>query len=388
MSHSVIDSGKRSVTPYQAFALVHSTMLGAGVLYLPRDVGVEAGKDAVWVVLLSALPILLFLYFISKLLRRFPGETLVEFAPKILGPSRHPNVGRWISFLLILLPLGVFWILGLAYMARMFGESVVTGVLLRTPIEAVILSILFATAVAAGSKVGVLVRFNELLLPLTFFPVIFVIFSTLQRGDLIRVLPLFSADWKQIVSGMAIGMLAYPGFKITLIFGGYYQQPESSAKSHTAAVLTVTFIYWLLVINAMSVFGPHELVQILWPVLESMKEIQFQNFILERMEAGILIIWVIAVYTTMANLYAAFIEMTMQHFRLRERWRKWLVLACIPVIYYLALIPEDLPQSIRFSRFIGVTSLVLAGTIPPILLILAMIRRKRRGREHETAHSA
>jgi spore germination protein len=381
------DSSKRSITAYQAFALVHSTMMGVGVLSLPREVSREAGSDAIWVVLLGALPVWLFLFFMSRLIRRFPGETIVEFAPRILGPERRKWIGKWIS-VPFLLPLAVFWILALSQISRIFGEAVVSAVLLRTPIEAVLLMLILASAIAAGSKIGVIAKFNELLFPFTLVPLIFILVSIFERGDLTNVLPLFQADWQHVLRGILVSAFAFAGYKVVLVFGGYYQQPEQSFKAHSWSVLTVTLIYWGLVVNAVSVFGPHELVNMLWPVLESMKVIQLQNFILERMEAGIIAIWVTAVYTSMVNMYAAFTEMTMRFFRLDERMRKWVVIAVIPIIYTLSLYPDNIQETTMISGRVGIVALILAATLPAMLLIIAVFRRKKGGSEHETVHSA
>lgn len=91
-------ASKQVITSYQAFTLLYSTIFGAGVLSLPRSVGESAGNDMIWVILLSGVVVAILVYLITRLCQRFPGMTLVQFAPYILGSRKRKWVGYVISF--------------------------------------------------------------------------------------------------------------------------------------------------------------------------------------------------------------------------------------------------------------------------------------------------
>jgi len=122
MSQPTEKASKQTITAYQAFALIYSTILGVGILSLPRDMAETVGNDMVWVIIMSGLIVGVLLYFITWLCQRFPRQTMVQFFPQILGSEKNPKVGRILSIPFFIL-IGSFWLISVASVARIFGES-------------------------------------------------------------------------------------------------------------------------------------------------------------------------------------------------------------------------------------------------------------------------
>ncbi len=369
-------ASKQVITSYQAFTLLYSTIFGAGVLSLPRSVGESAGNDMIWVILLSGVVVAILVYLITRLCQRFPGMTLVQFAPYILGSRKRKWVGYVISFPFLLM-VALFFVMGTASVVRIFGETVVTTMLPRTPVEAVMLIFLLAAAIGAGSDLGVIAKLNEFLFPITLIPFLSMIYALFQSGEITNILPLFQLDPMVLPKALMGGAFAFAGFQVVMIFSGFYQQPEKMKKANMISILAITISYWYLCAISLSVFGIDEGNNLMFPVLEVAKVVKMEDILFERIESAILSIWLVAGYTSVVNLFSALVQIIIEYFRLSERYRRWIAFLAVPVFLYLALIPENTQEVGIYADRIGLYDAVISVIIPVVLLLVAVIRKKK-----------
>lgn len=369
-------ASKQVITSYQAFTLLYSTIFGIGVLSLPRSVGESAGNDMIWVILLSGVVVAILVYLITRLCQRFPGMTLVQFAPYILGSRKRKWVGYVISFPFLLM-VALFFVMGTASVVRIFGETVVTTMLPRTPVEAVMLIFLLAAAIGAGSDLGVIAKLNEFLFPITLIPFLSMIYALFQSGEITNILPLFQLDPMVLPKALMGGAFAFAGFQVVMIFSGFYQQPEKMKKANMISILAITISYWYLCAISLSVFGIDEVNNLMFPVLEVTKVVKMEDILFERIESAILSIWLVAGYTSVVNLFSALVQIIIEYFRLSERYRRWIAFLAVPVFLYLALIPENTQEVGIYADRIGLYDAVISVIIPVVLLLVAVIRKKK-----------
>ena len=369
-------ASKQVITSYQAFTLLYSTIFGAGVLSLPRSVGESAGNDMIWVILLSGVVVAILVYLITRLCQRFPGMTLVQFAPYILGSRKRKWVGYVISFPFLLM-VALFFVMGTASVVRIFGETVVTTMLPRTPVEAGMLIFLLAAAIGAGSDLGVIAKLNEFLFPITLIPFLSMIYALFQSGEITNILPLFQLDPMVLPKALMGGAFAFAGFQVVMIFSGFYQQPEKMKKANMISILAITISYWYLCAISLSVFLFFYVYNLMFPVLEVAKVVKMEDILFARIESAILSIWLVAGYTSVVNLFSALVQIIIEYFRLSERYRRWIAFLAVPVFLYLALIPENTQEVGIYADRIGLYDAVISVIIPVVLLLVAVIRKKK-----------
>ncbi|MEW9032954.1 MAG: endospore germination permease [Planifilum fimeticola] len=375
---------KRTVSPYQAYALAFSTVLGTGVLVFPRLMAKEVGSDGLLVIPLVGVVSGIMLCVITKLGGLFPGMSIVGISREILGTGRRPWMGKILS-----IPFLAFfianWVMILVVATRTFGQVLVTAIFQRTPIVVIMLMLVAAAAYVSHSRVDVLARFNEFLLPLIYAPVLLLVASLIQAGEVEHVLPLFQTDWKQAVKGFSTALFAYTGFETALVFMGAYQQPKKALRPHMTGIFVITvFIYWFTYLVCLAVFGKDELVRMTWPVLELVKAIHIPGMVLERLESAFLSIWVIAVFTTLTNIFFAIIHTLHEFLGLADRRRKWLTLSIGGILYGLALWPTNVYELGKWGKWAGYFWLFNALLIPSLLYIIARIRGKRGEKKGES----
>ena len=133
----------QSISLYQGYALVVSTMIGVGVLQFQRGIVKEAGPNGVWTILIGGLTALAEAWLVTLLMKRFPGKNIVQLTRGLLGTDKNPRLGTWLS-LPFLGALSFFWLVSTAIVARTFGEVLIGAILPMTPMEVIIGTLIFS----------------------------------------------------------------------------------------------------------------------------------------------------------------------------------------------------------------------------------------------------
>lgn len=370
------DSPKIAINEIQSSSIIASTAIGVGVLTLPRT-AVEGGiNEAGWLTpLCGGLIAIVALFFISKLTLRFRGESIVEYLPRILGSERYPWIGRALSFP-IWLGMIVLWLLIAGIAARIFGEVVTTILLPKTPLEVVIILILLVCYMYVTHDVEVFARVNEFLLTLILFPVLLIALSSFKSAKIDNILPLFEVDLLVLLKGTLSYATSYLGIELLLAFSDRLQaQPSKLVRYNTYGLLIPIFIYTLITVAGISVFGVEELLTLTWPTLELVKTTDVPGAILERVESLFLAVWVFAVFTSVGNYYYASVRTTMKVFNVNSQ--RWVGILLLPFIYFVSMGIPNLKKLFDFQAVLGSITGQTIIILPLILLLLAVIRGKK-----------
>src|SRR5690606_6777474 len=123
------------------------------------------------------------LFLISKLGGLFPGMSLAGLSREVLGTGRSPWPGKMLSLPLLAL-FFANWMAILVVDTRSFGQVLVSAIFPRTPITVIMVMIVAAAAYLNHSRVDVLARFNEILLPLIDAPGILLFAALMHSGEI------------------------------------------------------------------------------------------------------------------------------------------------------------------------------------------------------------
>jgi spore germination protein len=361
-------------SPSQVMSLITSTIIGVGVLTLPRTVTETAHQSGWLSTLAGGLVGIIVLMFIFVLGKRFVGEDIFSISQEVLGGKKHKIIGRILSFP-VTLAFVVFWITTTAGTARTFGEVVVTAVLVRTPLEIIVGSMLFVSYIMVMYDVEVMARVNEVLLPIIIIPVLLISLLAFQSAHFSRLLPLISVDWKEILKGTLFGSFSYLGYEtVGLYIGNMDTSTKKTMKAMIYGVAIPMLVYTLIVIAGIAAFGYEELSRLMWPTLELVKTTEVPGLILERLESAFLGVWVAAVFTTTANLYFSISFAIKKLFKLHNH--RYIALGVLPVLYVMAMWPKNVTELFNYLHNIAYIGLALGFISPLSLLLIALIRKK------------
>jgi spore germination protein len=364
----------RQITGIQAAAILISTIIGVGILPLPRF-AVDAANTGAPLVTLAGIAIASFgLWLITKLGMRFPNKTIIRYSEDILG--------KWMAgfaSLAIVLFLAVLTSLA----AREFGEVVVSSVLRRTPLEVTVIVMLVLAALNVRHDITTFAYIHHFYLPVLVGPALVIVSLSLKNSKMLNLLPVLgnTPHMSSIITGtLTIAALFQGTFVYTLVIPAM-RRPERAMKASFWGMAIAGGIYFLIVVANVSVFGSQEIRNLLWPSLELARTTSLPANILERLDAPFLIVWVMAVFTTLFSSYYLMIHSTSELFRLRDH--KLFSFFVLPFVFMMAMMPQNVLQMYKIIQIVGQIGLVLTVVYPLLLLVVASIRKKRGERQHE-----
>lgn len=370
-----VSQAKKVFTPWQATTLIACTLISAEILTLPRIVATATKTDGMVAVFVAGFFTLFVIWMFTKLGQKFPNLTYVGYTQKLLAKRSNPRLGRILAFPFIL-SIALWWLLSVSFVLRVFGEAQRTIAFPNTPLWFMVGSMLVLCALVANNPAEVIARLNEFLLPLIVIPILLISLLVLRNIELTNLLPLFRTDWRSFFEGVIKAIYAFQGVSVTAIYMASYKQPEEAVRSHALGIAMVTFIYLFTTIACIGVFGHEEVKRMMWPTIELVKSTRMPGLILERMDSGFLAVWLVAIFTTVANFLATIVNLVGEYFAISQAKRFWIVAIVIVVIFFLAMWPEDIQRSFVAADRVGLFGFFYAIVIPPLLLLITVLRRR------------
>jgi spore germination protein len=127
--------------------------------------------------------------------------------------------------------------------------------------------------------------------------------------------------------------------------------------------------------NLLPIWGNEH--KLIWPTLELAKTTSLPANVLERLDGAFLAVWVIAVFTTIYSTYYLTIHSVNKLFRVGDQKR--FSFFVFPFIFVIAMLPQNVLQMYQIIQYVGCWGLVLTVAYPFVLLVVAFIRKKKRG---------
>ncbi|TDX51758.1 GerAB/ArcD/ProY family transporter [Orenia marismortui] len=361
------------VTERQFSAIIINTVLGVGILTLPRAAVSFTDQGGIISVILAVLIFLINLLIIIKLGLRFPDKTIFEYLQIILGNI----IGRVIGLCII-----IYWLFSSAFVVRIFSELIVTAILPKTPLEVIMIIMLLLVTYLSYKDIQVLGRINELYVFIVFIPVLILVTLSFKRGNVVHLFPLFQGhSIVNILKSTVKSYSSFLGFEIAAILVPFITTKKLAIEYGIKGWILPSFLSLIIVIASISVFGAFELKNLIWPTFELVKTTKFFALIFERLEVAFIITWVIAIFTTVSNLLFGSVLGISQILNLQTH--RTFVLPLLPMLYLIALIPRNAYDVFNLMDIISIIGLIITTILPSLLLILASFTGKGGKNIHE-----
>ncbi len=356
-------NGKVSVRQVEIFLILQ--MLNTTILFLPKVAGRYVGRNGYILPILAVILGVIYVYCIEGLTRQFPGDTLVEFAPKIV-PS-------FIAYAIVIL-FAIKIVITTGLELRMLGEMVSTVLLPKTPLQVIILVMLLTVAYLVKSGVEATGRMAEVLLYFVSVPLILVFILVIPHAEYRQLMPFFQANLKGVGIGTFIVSVSFGPIEFMLMLAGLMNKPKKAKRAMLVAVIMVGIVEAIIIILTYTGVGFNEVQRQVWPVLTLMQSISLSGSIVENQEILMMTGWILSIFMYIsAGVY--FVSLIGSR-SLKYKRENIFVLPLVPVIYFIAMIPENLivvyEYYNKFQRYFGIWFLL------PIPLMLALIARIKR----------
>ena len=154
-----MNSNEEKISALQLGLLIIVTVIGVGILTLPRTVTEIADTDGWLLIIIGGALVIVLALIINSLGNMFPDKTIIEYSQEL--------VGRPLSYLIGSI-LIIYFTLIAAYSVRIFGEVLKMYLLPKTPIEIIIITFLITIIYLVRNNLEGIARFYEIIILIMF----------------------------------------------------------------------------------------------------------------------------------------------------------------------------------------------------------------------------
>jgi spore germination protein len=349
--------------------IIANAVIGVGILTFPRSIADETDAFDGWIsVLIAGAAACLIGWLLGRLASRFPNHTFFEYVALIAG--------RPFAYLLTLL-FGVYSTLLASFEIRAVGNIAKQYLFTTTPVEMITLAfLLIVQYAAAGSRIALL-RLNLLFLPIVLLVIFMVQVYTLRFLEWENVRPFFSTDWMSLLSGVKRLGLSMTGGELVLFYTILMKRPQDAPKSVTLGMAIPILLYMTIYMIVIGVFSSEVVRNLTFPTIELAKGVEVPGGFIERVESVFFTIWIMTIFNTCSISFDLAITTLQSVFTRISRFTWILILS--PIIYLIAMMPQNQTEFFTFGDRLGYFGVVIAYVIPLVLLAIAKLRGVKDG---------
>lgn len=358
------------VSTSQMVSIFILTIVGTGILTLPRSLVEAVGTDGWIVILLGGILTAGLVYLIGCIISRLPGKNYLEIlAATITKPVAYVVTGIFIIYALVLNSL----------LIRIFGEVVKMFLLIRTPIEVIMFSMMLTSIYLVRRGIETLGRMAEMLLPIIIIVNLPLFLLTIQGTDFSNLLPVFQTPFLDIIKAIPIPFFSFLGFEVMLVFGLFYNKPNMAPKSGVYTIVIVTILYLFLNTMVLLRFGKNQIAHMIWPTLSLFKTIEFPGLFIENVEAVVMTLWVSIVFMSVAPFYLSN-TLLISHFT-GTKDHNMFALPLLPIMYFISLFPDSMASTYYYLDIFTKYASTFIVIVVPIAVLISLAIRKGIGKE-------
>ncbi len=348
----------------QILFVVSSSIIGVTVLVLPRTATELAKAGGFIATFITGMLMALVLVITALLARRFPNNTIIEYSKEIIGLVPAKILG-FVFF--------CYFVCVVTTILRLFFDAIKVLLLKNTPLEVLIITFLLAAVYLCLNGISSIAKICELFEPLVVGTMLLVILLSLEDINFEELLPAFKQDVFEWIYAIPHLTISYLGFEVLLFITPYAQDTSKVVKYGFLGILPSIFIYSLFVAIVVGKVGVEPVTRSLYPTIQLARYIKFPGGFAERFDIFFMVFWILGAYTTVSSfLYLSSVSITRLLGLINY---KPFILLIVPVIYMLALFPQNIKEISIFSQYVSYLGVALLAVVV-VLYILTVILKK------------
>ncbi len=358
------DIGKISVR--QLMILFIILYFSPAIRYIPLFSTIQA-KQAAWISPVFGFVLgMIYTFVWWAFLKRYDKESFLGITKDILGKKLGSIISImyfiWITFLL-------------AYNLRIYSERLTSTVLTGVSTTVILASMLILVIYVMKNGIVVLAKMSEVLVIILFLIFFALTFFILPELEIKNLFPITYKDIFPAFKG-SFGILAIFAYNIVImIFNDKIDHKGEFERLSTKTMAILSIMSLLVIIIPLCVFGSSILVKIPIPYLSAISQISLFH-IIERLEAAVVIFWVISDFVLLSVFLYSAIHIVKLHFNLSSV--KPLISIYALGILFLSLIIAKSSFELKTLSENVITQLnIIMGLILPMIVFgVGKIRKK------------
>ena len=353
------------ITTTQASIFISSSVLGAGILTLPRSVVSAAKTPDVWLsILISGVIVILMAIVMAKLSQKFPEKTIFQYASNIVGAP--------LAFIVSTLLL-IYFIMIAGFELRVLAEVTMFYLLEGTPIWAIIIPFVWLSGYLLFGGINAIARLLQIIFPISILVLIITYLLSLKIFDIDQLRPFLGEGLLPVINGLKSTVLVFSGFEVTMFLIAHMQHPKQAIKAVVTGLGIPVCIYLFTLIFVVGGLSVDAVLRSTWPTIDLLRSFEISGLFFERLEFPFMVIWTMQMFSNFTCYYYGASLGISQLIKVNI---SPVILGLMPFIYLSAMIPKRSNDIFAVGDFIGWSSAVLFVIIPLPLYLIWLIRSK------------
>lgn len=353
------------VSKRQVGLLLILQMFSTPILILPRMMASTVAQDGWLIPIIGGVVGYIYVLIITGLTMRFPGKTISEFGPMILGK---------VLGTMIVICFGLKILISTAFELRLLCEIIKQVLLPNTPTSVIMMVMLFTVSYLVGAGIEAYGRMGEILVFLVFIPLAIVFAFIVAKADYRQLLPVLQSKPWDIMRATYYVSLTFMPLEFMLIFTGFMKEPDKAKSTCKWALSFIVSIEVIIIILTYVGIGVLEAKRNFWPVLTLVQNIQFPGAFIENQEIAMISCWILSIFVYIgAGVYVTSL-ISGRVFKFKKD--NFFILPLIPIMYILAMLPSSFGQVYQWNNLFRIYfGALFLCVIPLILLIVSKVRK-------------
>lgn len=362
-------STEEKIGYHEALTLLVITLSAKIFLSFPRNMAL-LGDAAGWIIpLLSGIYSLVGYFFLSTLLRKFPGKNIIQISNKIGGGI----VGKLIGTLFFL-----FFLLITSLYLRQFTESFILAILPRTPISVLTIFFLILLVYACLLGIETLSRVAWLLGPYLLTALMIILFFSLPQSTFNYLVPVLGPGPVPLLKFSIINLSIFAEIILLGIIAPLVRDREKINRIGVIGLIVSLLLNVGVTLLVISVFNYPAAKKMIFPILQLTRLIAYGEFI-QRVEAVFVFLWFFWAGIHLGGLFYGTVTSFAETYRIKNY--RPLTLPIAVLVFTISLIPNSMTEAVELNdyavnpSFISFFYTAVAFGIPLLLWLIWLIRK-------------
>ena len=366
--HQSDQEPKHAINGVELLFLANTIPIGVGVLGMVRFVADSSAHDAWISILVSGFYSQAGILFMWLLLRRFQTMGIYDIHRVLFK--------KWIGGAMNL--LFAFYCLSSYFLViRTYVEVVQTWMFPTTPVWIMTCLCIVPVFYASISGLQLLGRYAIAAFFLTMWIVLLSYYS-FEEGTFSHIMPIGSNGAGKILSGSLLSSLSLLGCELLMVFYPHVTYKKDFLPAATIANWVMVLFYVWNALATLMFFSYEQLRKTIWPMLTMFKYVQLP--FIERFETIIIALWILQVVNTSSGYLWAGMRGLEKTMPIRKSWAYGGIF--VATLVFGNLIEGRVELNI-YLNWLSKVGLAVMVCYPVLLLLLALVLRKKGGQPHE-----
>ncbi|HHW00354.1 MAG TPA: endospore germination permease [Clostridiaceae bacterium] len=355
------------LTNRQIALIILSTIVGYGILILPKN-AVENAGTAAWVaVALATIYAALVTYMFTYLGYMHPNMTMPDYSQKL--------VGKFFTFVFVLIYVLQHFVLFIL-LVKNTGQHISQTVLVKTPTPVIIFVFILVAFYAVSKNLRVVALVCEFYGVTITIGLVIICILLFSQGNINNMRPFLGTyDIKTYFKASLTLSIPFLGMETLFAVPIDKKNGKKVFKYTTIAILFIGFLYILIVESCISVRGTDMIIHYKDALIEVVRSVDVvQLEFLRRLDGLFIIIWIMAVFTTVIMYFYSTVFLLSKCFT--KISYKAIAIAIMIIASFCAsfipLDPPDIEKALNYTSYFSTVTIVL---IPLILIIFTRVKK-------------